>query len=91
VPSRPDVGREVGVLERRAKRRVAEPFPTTVSGIDKAVQSFELDCVLDNIRYGPVAANSSANAYRRGSETYCPPFEWLDERSERQDLRRDPP
>ena len=47
--SRPDAGREIGVLERRGKTRVSEPFPTTVSGIDKAGESFELDCVLDNI------------------------------------------
>jgi hypothetical protein len=39
----------MGVLERRAKPRVSEPFPTTVSGIDKAGESFRLDCVLDNI------------------------------------------
>lgn len=37
------------MLERRAKPRVAEPFPTTVSGIDKEGESFELVCVLDNI------------------------------------------
>jgi hypothetical protein len=37
------------VLERRAKPRVSEPFPTTVSGIDKAGERFELDCVLENI------------------------------------------
>ena len=37
------------MLERRAKPRVSEPFPTTVSGIDKAGESFKLDCVLDNI------------------------------------------
>jgi len=37
------------VLERRAKPRVAGPFPTSVSGIDKAGEFFELDCVLDNI------------------------------------------
>ena len=37
------------MLERRAKTRVSEAFPTTVSGIDKAGESFELDCVLDNI------------------------------------------
>jgi hypothetical protein len=37
------------VLERRAKPRVSEPFPTTVSGIDKAGESFQLDCVLDNM------------------------------------------
>ena len=37
------------MLERRAKPRVSEPFPTTVSGIDQAGESFELDCVLDNI------------------------------------------
>ena len=37
------------MLERRAKPRVSEPFPTTVSGIDKAGECFELDCVLDNI------------------------------------------
>ncbi len=36
-------------MERRAKPRVSEPFPTTVSAIDKAGESFELDCVLDNI------------------------------------------
>ncbi len=47
--SRPDAGKEISVLERRAKPRVSEPFPTTVSGIDKAGESFELDCVLDNI------------------------------------------
>ena len=47
--SRPDAGREIGVLERRGKTRVSEPFPTTVSGIDEAGESFELDCVLDNI------------------------------------------
>jgi hypothetical protein len=39
----------MGVLERRGKPRVSEPFPTTVSGIDKAGESFDLDCVLDNI------------------------------------------
>jgi hypothetical protein len=39
----------MGVLERRAKPRVSEPFPTTVSGIDKSGESFRLDCVLDNI------------------------------------------
>ena len=37
------------MLERRAKPRVAGPFPTSVSGIDKAGEFFELDCVLDNI------------------------------------------
>lgn len=37
------------MLERRAKPRVSKPFPTTVSGIDKAGESFELACVLDNI------------------------------------------
>ena len=37
------------MLERRAKPRVSEPFPTTVSGVDKTGESFELDCVLDNI------------------------------------------
>jgi hypothetical protein len=47
--SRPDAGREIGVLERRGKPRVSEPFPTTVSGIDKAGEFFRLDCVLDNI------------------------------------------
>ena len=39
----------MGVLERRGKPRVSEPFPTTVSGIDNAGESFRLDCVLDNI------------------------------------------
>jgi hypothetical protein len=37
------------VLERRTKPRVSKPFPTTVSGIDKTGESFEFDCVLDNI------------------------------------------
>lgn len=37
------------MLERRAKPRVSEPFPTTVSGVDKAGESFEFDCVLENI------------------------------------------
>jgi hypothetical protein len=37
------------VLERRAKPRVSEPFPTTVSGIDKAGVPFEFDCRLENI------------------------------------------
>jgi len=46
---RPDTGREIGVLERRARPRVSEPFPTTVSGIDKAGIPFELDCRLENI------------------------------------------
>jgi len=47
--SRPGAGREIGVLERRGKPRVSEPFPTTVFGIDKAGESFKLDCTLDNI------------------------------------------
>lgn len=37
------------MFERRAKPRVAEPFNTTVSGIDKTGEFFELDCTLDNI------------------------------------------
>jgi len=37
------------VFERRAKPRVAEPFTTTVSGIDKTGELFELDCIIDNI------------------------------------------
>jgi len=45
----PTLEERLGVLERRGKTRVSEPFPTTVSGIDKAGESFELDCVLDNI------------------------------------------
>ena len=39
----------MALLERRAKPRVSEPFPTTVSGVDKAGESFELICVLENI------------------------------------------
>lgn len=37
------------MLERRAKPRVSRPFSTKVSGIDKAGESFELDCIIDNI------------------------------------------
>ena len=40
---------EVLSLERRAKIRISEPFPTTVSGIDSSGEPFELDCVLENI------------------------------------------
>ena len=36
-------------LERRAKLRISEPFPTTVSGIDSSGEPFELDCVLENM------------------------------------------
>jgi hypothetical protein len=36
-------------LERRAKPRISEPFPTTVSGIDKAGMPFEINCVLENM------------------------------------------
>lgn len=36
-------------LERRAKIRISEPFPTTVSGIDSRGEPFELDCVLENM------------------------------------------
>jgi PilZ domain-containing protein len=37
------------VLERRAKPRLSKPFPTTVTGIDKAGESFVLSCALENI------------------------------------------
>lgn len=36
-------------LERRAKIRISEPFPTTVSGVDSRGEPFELDCVLENL------------------------------------------
>ena len=36
-------------MERRAKIRISEPFPTTVSGIDSRGEPFELDCVLENM------------------------------------------
>jgi len=36
-------------LERRAKIRISQPFPTTVSGIDSRGEPFELDCVLENM------------------------------------------
>ena len=36
-------------MERRAKIRISEPFPTTVSGIDSQGEPFELDCVLENM------------------------------------------
>lgn len=29
--------------------RISEPFPTTISGIDSRGESFELDCVLENM------------------------------------------
>jgi len=47
--SRPDAGREIGRVGTTWENPSSEPFPTTVSGIDKAGESFELDCVLDNI------------------------------------------
>lgn len=36
-------------LERRAKIRISEPFPTTVSGVDSQGEPFELECVLENL------------------------------------------
>ena len=36
-------------MERRAKPRISERFPTTVSGIDKSGKSFEVTCVLENM------------------------------------------
>lgn len=36
-------------LERRAKLRISQPFPTTVSGVDGAGEPFELACVLENM------------------------------------------
>lgn len=36
-------------LERRAKPRIEEPFPTTVSGVDRSGEAFQVDCVLENI------------------------------------------
>jgi len=36
-------------LERRAKLRISEPFPTTVSGVDSSGEPFQVDCVLENI------------------------------------------
>ena len=36
-------------LERRAKLRISEPFPTTVSGVDTSGEAFQIDCVLENM------------------------------------------
>ena len=36
-------------LERRAKIRISEPFPTTVSGVDCQGEPFQLDCVMENM------------------------------------------
>lgn len=36
-------------MERRAKIRISQPFPTTVSGIDSRGEPFEFDCVLENM------------------------------------------
>lgn len=36
-------------MERRAKIRISQPFPTTVSGVDSRGEPFELDCVLENM------------------------------------------
>ena len=36
-------------MERRAKPRISEPFPTTVSGIDNSGKPFEINCVLENM------------------------------------------
>ena len=36
-------------MERRAKLRISEPFPTTVSGVDSSGEPFQVECVLENI------------------------------------------
>lgn len=36
-------------MERRAKLRISEPFPTTVTGVDISGEAFQVDCVLDNM------------------------------------------
>ena len=41
--------RELGMGERRIKRRLSQPFPTRAWGTDATGELFEVDCVLDNI------------------------------------------
>ena len=36
-------------MERRAKVRISQPFPTTVSGVDSSGEPFEHTCVLENM------------------------------------------
>ena len=40
---------KLGMAERRVKSRVSYPFPGRVWGTDGAGQTFEDDCVLDNL------------------------------------------
>ncbi|MGI8734015.1 MAG: PilZ domain-containing protein [Pyrinomonadaceae bacterium] len=36
-------------MDRRAKLRISQPFPTTVSGVDRTGEPFEHVCVLENM------------------------------------------
>lgn len=38
-----------GLVERRKKPRIANPFPTRVWGADATGNTFEIDCTLDNV------------------------------------------
>ena len=41
--------RQAGMGERRIKARLSHPFPTRAWGTDANGQTFEVDCLLDNI------------------------------------------
>jgi len=43
------VDAEAGTRERRAKARICEPFPTTVTGTDKDGRGFQLEAEMGNI------------------------------------------
>ena len=36
-------------MERRVKVRISEPFPTTLLGVDRSGEPFQVDCVLENM------------------------------------------
>jgi hypothetical protein len=40
---------DAGVVERRAKPRILQPFPTKVRGKKSTGEIFEIDCAVDNI------------------------------------------